>query len=82
VEGLIMRFDLTFYPFVSVLLILLALLVCRFWLGGKSSPAESKPPRRKRELKPFAGLTRKPECEAVSSQFGLNRRSPACFHPA
>ena len=59
-----MRFDLTFYPFACVLCILLALLFCRFWPSGKSAPAEAKPPKRKRELKPFAGLTHKPDCEA------------------
>jgi hypothetical protein len=45
-----MRYDLTFYPFACVLLILLALLFCRFWQGGKSALAGSKPPRRKPHL--------------------------------
>jgi hypothetical protein len=61
-EGLIMRFDLTVYLFAWVFLILLALLFCRFWQGGTRAPAEPKPPKRKRDPKPFAGLTRKPEC--------------------
>jgi hypothetical protein len=71
-EGLIMRFDLTFYLFAWVLLILLALLFCRFWQGGKRAPAVPKPPKQKRDPKPFAGLMRKPECalceQGVESQ--------------
>jgi transposase-like protein/IS1 family transposase len=58
-----MRFDLIFYSFVYALLILLILLILRFWRVDQSSSAVPKPPRRKRDPKPFAGLTRKPECE-------------------
>jgi transposase-like protein len=58
-----MRFDLTFYLCAWVFLILLALLFCWFWQGGKRAPAVPKPAKRKRESKPFAGYTRKPECE-------------------
>jgi IS1 family transposase/transposase-like protein len=58
-----MRFDLIFYSFVYALLILLMLLILRFWRVDPSSSAVPKPPRRKRDPKPFAGLTRKPECE-------------------
>src|ERR671918_1129428 len=57
-----MQFDLTVYLFAWVLS-LLALLFCRFWPGGNPPPAVPTPPRRKREPKPFAGYTRKPECE-------------------
>jgi hypothetical protein len=62
-EGLIMRVDLIFYPFVWALFILLLLLILRFWRVDKSAPAVPEPPSRKREPKPFAGYTHKPECE-------------------
>jgi IS1 family transposase/transposase-like protein len=81
VEGLIMRFDLTFYPFACVLCILLALLFCRFWPSGKSAPAGAKPPKRKRELKPFAGLTRKPDCEACEQQARSHPQVPGAPPP-
>jgi hypothetical protein len=76
-----MRFDLTFYPFVCVALILLALLFYRFRQGGKSSPAGLKLPRRKRESKPFVGLSRSLTVRCVSNKSGLNRTSPAHLHP-
>src|SRR5919108_817404 len=76
-----MRFDLTFSPFACVLFILLALLFCRFWQGGKSAPAGSKPPKRKRELKPFAGLTRKPDCEACEQQVRSQPQLPGAPPP-
>jgi IS1 family transposase/transposase-like protein len=55
--------DLVFYLYTCVFFILLCLLFCRFWPGGKTSPAGPKLPRRKHEPKSFAGYTRKPECE-------------------
>lgn len=58
-----MRFDLISYPFVYALFILLLLLILRFWRVDKSTPEIPKPPRRKREPKPFAGYTHKPDCE-------------------
>lgn len=65
-----MPFDLGFYPFACVLFILLCLLLCRLWRRGKTTPLVRKPPRPKREPKPFAGLTRKPECEACEQGGG------------
>jgi IS1 family transposase len=56
--------DLNFYPFAYVLFILLCFLLCRLWRCGKTTPSARKPPRLKREPKPFAGLTGKPDCEA------------------
>jgi hypothetical protein len=64
-----MRYDLTFYPFACVLLILLALLFCRFWQSGKSALAGSKLPRRKPHL------VRRVENETVV-------RIPGYIHPA
>ena len=58
-----MQFELIFYPFVCALLLLLMLLIARVRRVDKSAAAVPKPPRRKREPKPFAGYTRKPECE-------------------
>lgn len=55
--------DLGFYLYTCVFFILLSLLFCRFWPGGKAPPAVPKPPRRQREPQPCAGDTRKPECE-------------------
>src|SRR5262245_47361077 len=76
-----MRFDLTFYPFVCVVLILLALLFYRFWQGGKSAPAGPKLPRRRREPKPFAGFTRKPACESCAQQIRLQPEVPSAPPP-
>lgn len=59
-----MRFDLIFYPFVCALFILLMLLlIARFCRVDKPASVIPKPPRRKREPKPFAGYTHKPQCE-------------------
>jgi transposase-like protein len=58
-----MRFDLLVYLVTGLLFILLVLLLRGLWRGGKSAPATTKSPRAKHKPKPFAGLTRKPECE-------------------
>ena len=63
--------DLTFYPFVWVFLILLCLLLCRLWRGVKTVPMTLKPPRAKREPKPFVGLTRKSDCPACAQEAAL-----------
>src|SRR5215510_8143816 len=60
--------DLVFYPLVLLVFIGLFPLLHGLWRddrtwGRRSSPAP-KPPKRKREPKPFVGLTRKPHCEA------------------
>lgn len=57
-----MRSDLALYLVAIVLLILPILLSRWLWRGGKTAPAATKPTRIKREPKPFAGWTRKPEC--------------------
>ena len=76
-----MQFDLTFSLFAWVLLILLALLFCRFWQGGQRAPAVPTPPKRKREPKPFAGYTHKPECEWCEQQVQLPQPAPGAPPP-
>jgi IS1 family transposase/transposase-like protein len=76
-----MRSDLTFYPFVCVTLIFLALLFYRFWQGGKSSLAGPKLPRRQRESKPFVGLSRKPDCEVCEQQIRSQPHVPSAPPP-
>jgi IS1 family transposase/transposase-like protein len=76
-----MKFDLTFYLFGWVLLSLLALLFCRFWPSGNPPPAVPTPPRRKREPKPFAGYTRKPECEWCEQQVQSPPQAPGAPPP-
>jgi IS1 family transposase len=73
--------DLVFDLYACVFLIFLCLLVCRFWPGGKPPPAVPKPPRRKREPKPFAGYTRKPECEWCEQPVPLPPRAPGAPPP-
>jgi hypothetical protein len=80
-EGLMLRSDLAVYLVAGVFLILLVLLP--HWLRRRRqpTPATTKPTRTKREPKPCAGLTRKPErelCgrETVPHSPGLVRRHP------
>jgi hypothetical protein len=62
--------DLCFYPL--RLLARLWLWVLRHWVGPRDStmvsptlrPATLPPPKRRREPQPFAGLPRKPHCDA------------------
>jgi hypothetical protein len=63
-----MKCDLTFYLFAWVVLMLLALLCGRFWQGGQRAPAVPQPPKGKRDPQPFAGYTRRPECELCEQQ--------------
>jgi hypothetical protein len=58
-----MRSDLAVSLVVGVLLILLVLLPRWLWRHGKVALAPTKPTRAQRQPKPFAGLTRRPECE-------------------
>ena len=60
-----MRSDLACYPLAGFFLILVMLLCRQLWRSGKSTSAAPKPPRAKREPKPFAGLTRRPDCDIV-----------------
>ena len=62
-----MRSDLAVSLVVGGLLILLVLLPLGLRRGGKTAPATTKPTRPRREPKPFAGWTRKPECALCES---------------
>ena len=73
--------DLDFYPFAGVLFILLCLLLCRLWRGGKTTPSVRKLPRPKREPKPFAGLTPKPDCETCEQQIRSQPQVPSAPPP-
>lgn len=57
-----MRSDLALYLVTAVFLLLVLLTQWR-WSRSKTAPATPKPTRRQCEPKPFAGYTRKPECE-------------------
>jgi hypothetical protein len=58
-----MRSDLASSLVTGVFLILLVLLTHWRWRRSKTASAMPNPTRRKREPKPFAGYTHKPECE-------------------
>jgi IS1 family transposase len=76
-----MRFDLMVYPFVGALVILLILLLLRCWRVDKSAAAAPKPPRRKREPKPFAGYTHQPECELCDHGINSQPQAPGAPPP-
>jgi hypothetical protein len=80
-EELIMRFDFIIYPFVCALLILLMCLMTRFWRVDKTSAVVPKPPKPKRESKPFAGYTHKPECELCDPGIGSHPQAPGAPPP-
>jgi IS1 family transposase len=81
VEGLMMPSDLGCSPFACVLFILLGLLLCRLWRGGKTPPLAHKPPRPKRQPKPFAGLTCQPACAACEQGAGSHPQAPGAPPP-
>ena len=74
-----MRSDLAVYLGVGVFLVLLLLLP----LGriARTIPAVQKPLRRKRAPKPFAGLTRKPGCEACEQEDVSHLQMPGAPPP-
>jgi hypothetical protein len=65
------RSDLACVLVVGVFLFLLIVLSCRRCRGGKVTPAVTKPPRAKRDSKPFASLTRKPDCPVCEQEVGV-----------
>jgi hypothetical protein len=66
---------------VGVVLMLLVVLSCRLCRSGKSTPAATKPPRATRAPKPFAGLTRKPDCPACEQEARLQPSAAAPSAP-
>src|SRR5262245_52963863 len=67
-----MRSDLVFALVVGVALILLVILSRRLSRGDKVTPVVTQPPRAKRDPKPFAGLTRQPDCPACEQGSGVH----------
>jgi hypothetical protein len=76
-----MRSHLDCYPFAYVLLILLSLVRQRLWYGGKTTLAAPKPTRVKGQPKPFAGVTRKPDCEACEQEVVSHPQAPGATPP-
>jgi hypothetical protein len=76
-----MRSDLAFYLVTGSFLILLVLLTHWRWRCGKTKPTMLKPTRRKREPKPFAGYTHKPECELCEQGVGPQLPRPGAPPP-
>ena len=76
-----MRSDLTFYPLAWIFLIMVILLCHQLWRSGTSTSAAPKPPRAKREPQPFAGLTRKPDCELCAQQVRSHPQAPGAPPP-
>ena len=76
-----MRSDLAFYLVAGVLLILLLILLRCLWRMGKTAPVAPKPARAKRDPKPFAGYTRKPECELCNPGMDSHPQAPGAPPP-
>src|SRR5215475_890948 len=66
---------------VGIVLMLLGVLSRRRCHSGKRIPAATKPPRATGEPKPFAGLTRKPDCPACEQEAGLQPSASAPYRP-
>jgi IS1 family transposase/transposase-like protein len=76
-----MQSDLVLYLVTGVVLILLVLLIHWRWRRSKMAPAMPKPTRREREPKPFAGYTRKPECELCEQEVDSHPHLPSAPPP-
>jgi hypothetical protein len=76
-----MRSDLAVYLVVSIFLTLLMLLPRWRWRRGQTAPAVPKRTRVKREPKPFAGYTRKPECELCDQGMEAQPQVPSAPPP-
>ncbi len=70
-----MQSDPSVYLVVGMVLILLILLPRWLWRGGQTVPIAPKRTRAKRQPQPFAGYTRKPECELCEQ--GMNSQPQA-----
>src|SRR5438132_530982 len=79
--------DLFFYPLVLVALVWLCLMLQRAWPSDRVTTPPTlpspTPPRRKRrcEPKPFAGLTRKPHCDACEPADNPRPHAPSTPPP-
>ena len=69
--------DLAFFLVAAVVLMLLVVVSRWLWRVGKAAAA-TKPPRAKRDPKPFVGFTRQPECPACEQAVG---RQPSTSEP-
>ena len=76
-----MRSDLTLYLVTGIFLILLVVLTHWCWSRSKMALTTPKPTRRKREPKPFAGYTRKPECELCAHGTDSYPQAPGAAPP-
>jgi IS1 family transposase len=76
-----MRSDLALYLVTGLCLLLLVLLTHWHWRRCKAVPATPKPTRGKREPKPFAGYTPKPECEWCEQAQGASPQLPVAAPP-
>ena len=76
-----MQSDLAFSLVAAVVLILLVALSRWLWRGGKAVSAATKLPRAKHDPKPFAGLTRKPDCPACEQEAGVHPSAAAPSAP-
>jgi IS1 family transposase len=78
--------DLFFYQLVLIALMWLCLMLQWMWPSDPATcpttPAPAPPVRqRNRELKPFAGLTTKPHCDACEHSTDPRPQTPACPPP-
>ena len=76
-----MRSDLALSLAAAVFFILLVLLPRWLWRHGKTTPVTTKSTRPKREPKPFAGLTRQPECELCEQGLDSHPQLPGAPPP-
>jgi hypothetical protein len=79
--------DLFFYQLVLVALVWVCLMLHGVWPSDCATahltPPQPTPPRRQRsrEPKPFAGLTRKPHCDACEHATAPRPQAPAAPAP-
>ena len=68
--------DLVVYLVVSIVLILMIVLLRWRWRHGQTGLTVPKQTRVKREPKPFAGYTHKPECELCDPGIDSHPQAP------
>jgi IS1 family transposase/transposase-like protein len=76
-----MPLDLTFYVLTCVGLVFLVCLWQRIGCGAKTASTVLKPPRTKREPKPFAGFIRKPQCDLCDREAEPHPLAPGAPPP-